>query len=579
MTGDVENPYIKHFFSGSLEVCVMALRQWESTQNASQDGHRLLELSDAVLMFYREHWRFATANGTMQLLNSSGCESWPRCDDPAPEVAGLVVLLEGLMALPAEVAAASALGPTVWKQMLASVPPLPLVGNRSRGIAPCRASHAPQIEGGEGVELYPVWPFLLFTAAQTAAQAQRFPQALGRHSWRDGGSPQINTMPGGHNSAPMVQAAALGLAVEAQAALVWEHKQRPRSTNRGFNESYGGDVPRFVGFWGTFTGLNCSTDPYGKVTTSDMCTFGDTDPYPGTAAKQRVALQLMLMQTAAPANAHTAEGRLIVLFPGWPRSWGDVSFKLHAPLNTTVACELKDGVVKSLVVKPAFRRSDVVIAPLQSTTRLQTDDQAAKVRLSDFVGANGASGDQWYQTQHTLTPAGGGPVRWLRSKFDWNSAERVQGQWTWKTSDLQRVVAAKSAGLNFLPMLISSGGNWAGPHLGPAYNTSLWVAFVSGAVTRCRALGVTHFQIWNEPTRQAGFFFGTNEQYVSDVYLPAARAIRNLGGFVVFGGWPGSNSLAELNGVLRLHDAYKRTDIIDAHYRSVTLPESRSDLP
>ena len=32
---DPDNRYIKHFFSGSLEVCVMALRQWEHTQNAT----------------------------------------------------------------------------------------------------------------------------------------------------------------------------------------------------------------------------------------------------------------------------------------------------------------------------------------------------------------------------------------------------------------------------------------------------------------------------------------------------------------------------------------------------------------
>eukprot|EP01052_Picozoa_sp_SAG31_P014732 SAG31_NODE_925_length_10954_cov_3.051589_8_plen_1371_part_00 len=371
---DVENPYIKHFFSGSLEVCVMALRQFEHTQNGLRDGRALLELSDAVLTFYREHWRWATVNGTMHLFNSSGCESWPRCDDPAPEIAGLTVLLEGLLALPADVADDSALGHQVWRMMLKSLPPLPLIGDGSRGIAPCRASHAPQIEGGEGVGLYPIWPFQLFGAAQTSAQAEHFPKSLGLASWHNSGTPQMNTIPGQHNSAPMVQAAALGLAAEARSALVWEHQQRPLSNNRGFNQSHAGNVPRFPGFWGTFAGLNCSTDPYGTVSASEMCTFGDTDPYPGTAAKQRIALQLMLMQTAAPANAETAEGRRIVLFPGWPRAWGDVRFKLSAPLNTTVECELRDGEVVNLVVTPASRRLDIEIALLQTQSRLKADD-------------------------------------------------------------------------------------------------------------------------------------------------------------------------------------------------------------
>ena len=155
---DIENRYTKHFYAGSLEVCVMALRQWEHTQDATRDASRLIALSDAVLTFYREHWRWSTINGTMHLLNSSGQESWPRCDDPPPELAGMAVLLDGLLAMPPHIAAASTLGPDRWRQMAASIPPLPLSGN---SIAPCRASHlqpdgAPaQIEGCEGVEMYP----------------------------------------------------------------------------------------------------------------------------------------------------------------------------------------------------------------------------------------------------------------------------------------------------------------------------------------------------------------------------------------------------------------------------------------
>ena len=102
-TCDMENQYTRHFFSGSLEVCVMALRRWEYTQDDAGDAlHYLIPLADAVLEFYTLHWAWATnsSSGLMHLWNSSGCESWPRCDDPAPEVAGLTVLLEGLLARP-----------------------------------------------------------------------------------------------------------------------------------------------------------------------------------------------------------------------------------------------------------------------------------------------------------------------------------------------------------------------------------------------------------------------------------------------------------------------------------------------
>ncbi len=60
--------------------------------------------------------------------------------------------------------------------------------------------------------------------------------------------------------------------------------------------------------------------------------------------------QSMLMQT---------EGSKIYLFPAWPKEW-NVSFKLHAPSNTTVEAELRDGKVTSIKVTPQSRAADVV---------------------------------------------------------------------------------------------------------------------------------------------------------------------------------------------------------------------------
>ena len=64
------------------------------------------------------------------------------------------------------------------------------------------------------------------------------------------------------------------------------------------------------------------------------------------------ALQLMLMQS---------EGRKIYLLPAWPKNW-NATFKLHAPLNTTVEGVVRDGKVESLKVMPAARRADVVLS-------------------------------------------------------------------------------------------------------------------------------------------------------------------------------------------------------------------------
>jgi hypothetical protein len=46
------------------------------------------------------------------------------------------------------------------------------------------------------------------------------------------------------------------------------------------------------------------------------------------------------------------------LFPAWPKE-KDVHFKLHAPSNTTVEAELKDGKLIKLIVLPEERKKDV----------------------------------------------------------------------------------------------------------------------------------------------------------------------------------------------------------------------------
>jgi hypothetical protein len=63
-----------------------------------------------------------------------------------------------------------------------------------------------------------------------------------------------------------------------------------------------------------------------------------------------IGLQEMLLQT---------DDRKIWLFPAWPKD-KDVHFKLHAPYNTTVEAELKDGKLLNLVVLPESRMVDVV---------------------------------------------------------------------------------------------------------------------------------------------------------------------------------------------------------------------------
>ncbi|MDR1861225.1 MAG: hypothetical protein LBR06_09940, partial [Bacteroidales bacterium] len=63
------------------------------------------------------------------------------------------------------------------------------------------------------------------------------------------------------------------------------------------------------------------------------------------------ALQNMLIQS---------ESDTITMFPAWPKEW-NVKFKLHAPQNTVIEGELRDGTVVTLNVTPAERKDAVVM--------------------------------------------------------------------------------------------------------------------------------------------------------------------------------------------------------------------------
>ena len=64
-----------------------------------------------------------------------------------------------------------------------------------------------------------------------------------------------------------------------------------------------------------------------------------------------IGLQEMLMQT---------DHNTIHLFPAWPKDW-DVSFKLHAPYNTIIEGELKEGKIISLQTFPKHREKDIIL--------------------------------------------------------------------------------------------------------------------------------------------------------------------------------------------------------------------------
>jgi len=161
-------------------------------------------------------------------------------------------------------------------------------------------------------------------------------------------------------------------------------------------------------------------------------------------------------------------------------------------------------------------------------------------------------------------------VTWDREGLGWGNIEPQKDHWTWSPTD-SLINRVRAQGLQLLGLLAYT-APWAasvpGKTFSPPKDPQDWQNFVEQAVSRYSQppYSLRYFQVWNEPTSRAGFWTGTSQQWVDLIYLPAARVIHKHNCYVVFGGWPASNTVQELDQVLNYHDAWRVTDIVDIHY-------------
>jgi MYXO-CTERM domain-containing protein len=121
---------------------------------------------------------------------------------------------------------------------------------------------------------------------------------------------------------------------------------------------------------------------------------------------------------------------------------------------------------------------------------------------------------------------------WVRLDANWWVLEPSQGVQDWAALD-DGVTRCRDAGLKvfltlaYTPSWVARHGDtdaWSGNDV-PDGSTE-WTDFVSDAVTRYRALGVTHFGLWNE-ANLGGFWEGSAAEYVSTILVPGAAAVRD----------------------------------------------------
>ncbi len=297
----VDNPYIRYYWQGGLELSAMMLDYFDYSQDAHLLSSTLLPLADAIVRFYDQHYPRDT-QGKLLLKPAAALETWHEAVNPLPEIAGLGVVLNGLLSLPPGTTTDDRRA--TWKRLREELPVLPVKEENGNTRLLAAQELIGPVRNIENPELYAVFPYRLYGVGKPGLEAARYTFEQRR----------IKKTGGWHQDA--IQAAYLGLTEAARS-----------DVRQNFSTHH--ERSRFPAFWGP---------NYDWIPDQDH----------GNVAL--MALQSMLMQ---------AEGSRILLFPAWPKFW-DVQFKLRAPSNTAVEGVYRAGRLERLVVTPEGRRKDLV---------------------------------------------------------------------------------------------------------------------------------------------------------------------------------------------------------------------------
>jgi hypothetical protein len=316
MPGHSGLKHLEYHYTSSLEFAYMMLEWQRFTGRDLQD---FLPVIAGVVSYYDQYYRQAFKrrhNGEDLDINhhlvidpSCALELYAGAKNNADVIAGLMALTDGLLALPNEM-----LSPEkrLWVTRIRDIlPPLPM--RETRGHQVIAPAESWQLEGNQGnmefPQMYAVFPFSIYGLGKPDLE-------IAKNTWLHGYKSQTQKdyfcwFQGG------IDTARLGMVAEA----------RQYAQKKFLHPSSG----RFPAFW---------SNP-------GFCQTPDMD-HGGCAM---IGLQEMLMQTP---------GDKILLFPAWQADW-DVSFKLYAPRQTIVECELRRGQIENLKVTPESRRKDIQI--------------------------------------------------------------------------------------------------------------------------------------------------------------------------------------------------------------------------
>ncbi len=298
--GQTRHGYMQYYPQGALEILTVMHSYYEFTGDTAFRDSTLLPFGKEVVDYYRLHWPL-TAEGKHRFTGLTSLEQATETTNPAPDIAALRGILPKLAACTPDAGQR-----TIWTNMLAALPPLPMKESNGKTILTLAELTPARVAGFEKPELYAVFPYRLFGVGRPDLD-------LALETWHQRG----NQRTGGWQQ-DSIQAALLGLTDDARNYVTQNYQQ----VAPGF---------RFPAMWGP---------------NYDWIPDQDHGCVPMTA------MQSMLLQPV---------GDKLHLLPAWPKEW-DVNFKLHAPKNTSIECEVKNGKVVALKVSPESRRKDVEIS-------------------------------------------------------------------------------------------------------------------------------------------------------------------------------------------------------------------------
>ena len=317
LVGKTDGKYTDFYFTPVLELSTMMLDYYDHTGDPAFVKETLLPFANLGLTFFANHFP-RDKEGKLLLSPDNSIEMYWMVNNPLPDIAGLHYVLGRLKQLPEDLSTPEMR--KSWADLNAILPPLPVADKDGKKVIYPYDPALNQVydevtktgvkpRNFENPELYAVYPFRLYGLSELGKadlQVARDTYAAriqkGLHCW--GQDP--------------IDCAYLGLTDEAKKLVIHD------LTNQDKRQ-------KFLAFWDK---------------------GHDYAPDEDIGGNGEQTLQLMLMQT---------EGNRILLLPAWPKEW-NCTFKLHAPLKTTVSGTVADGKITSLSVNPNERRKDVMIA-------------------------------------------------------------------------------------------------------------------------------------------------------------------------------------------------------------------------